>query len=340
VSTPAARRQDAYYAGVRMRRYDLLKELALAMIGTLALVIVLSAILSSPDVSSVTIQSWSQKQPVDFVTTATGELAGTTVSSQYGPPYNSGTDSVQSLGPFSPQSWGGGVRQPVDSANDFVLKPLQAAAKGDPVLGAALAQYQSAGDKQQQAWLDAYTKALDSARVQGGQVVVKSGDYGPLPVMMLNLLQLARSGGLDGYLLANEHFYQTDYTAPLLFMGDGTYLPGLAEDQHLLGDQWGMMNETGQYPGQSWLWLYTLWYQIAPYNGSSNADLMVVLTMVVLSLALVLVPFIPGVRDVPRWVPVHRLIWRDFYRDEGRGSPTPAAGSATGTPAQPPATGE
>jgi hypothetical protein len=332
VSTPAARRQDAYYAGVRTRPYDLVKELALAMIGTLALVIVLSAVLSSPDVSSVTIQSWAQKEPVDFVTTATGELAGTTVSSQYGPPYNEGTDSVQSLGPFSPQSWGGGVRQPVDSANDFVLKPLQGAANGDPVLGAALALYQSAGDKQQATWLDNYTKALGSAKVQDGQVTVQSGDYGPLPILMRNLLQLARSGGLDGYLLANEHFYQTDYTAPLLFMGDGTYLPGLAEDQHLLGDQWGMMNETGQYPGQSWLWLYTLWYQIPPYNGSSNADLLVVLTMVVLSLALVLVPFIPGVRDVPRWVPVHRLIWREYYREPADASPTPGAGRQTRPP--------
>jgi hypothetical protein len=28
----------------------------------------------------------------------------------------------------------------------------------------------------------------------------------------------------------------------------------------------------------------------------------------------VLVPFIPGVRSIPRWIPVHRLIWRDYYR--------------------------
>ena len=33
-----------------------------------------------------------------------------------------------------------------------------------------------------------------------------------------------------------------------------------------------MMNETGSYPGQVWLWLYTFWYQIAPFNTSDNAD--------------------------------------------------------------------
>ncbi|MBO0684601.1 MAG: cytochrome B6, partial [Candidatus Dormibacteraeota bacterium] len=295
------------------------------------LVVVLAAVVSSPDVRSVTLQSWAQQQPVDFVTTATGELAGTTVSSQYGPPYNSGSGSVQGIGAFSPQSWGGGARQPVDSASDFVLKPLQSAAAGDASLQDALNEYQFAADQDHQRWLDAYGKALQSATVQDGQVTVKSGDYGPLPVMMQSLLQMARTGGLDGYLLANERFYQTDYTAPLLFMGDSTYFSGLAEDQHLLGDQWGMMNETGLYPGQTWLWLYTLWYQVPPYNSADNADLLVVLTMAVLSLALVLVPFIPGLRDIPRWVPVHRLIWRTYYRDH-RSTTTSAARPPTPHP--------
>jgi hypothetical protein len=31
-------------------------------------------------------------------------------------------------------------------------------------------------------------------------------------------------------------------------------------------------------------------------------------------LVFVLVPFIPGVRSIPRWIPVQRLIWRDYYR--------------------------
>jgi hypothetical protein len=40
----------------------------------------------------------------------------------------------------------------------------------------------------------------------------------------------------------------------------------------------------------------------------------------VLTLALKFLPLIPGLRDIPRWVPVHRLIWRDYYRSHpGRG---------------------
>src|SRR5205085_7313389 len=110
---------------------------------------------------------------------------------------------------------------------------------------------------------------------------------------MASDLELAQVGGIDGDLLSSGHFYQTDYTKPLLFMGDGGYLSGLAEAQHLTGSQWGMMNETGSYPGQTWLWLYTLWYQIPPFSGAANADLLVVITMLVLSIGLVLVPVIP-----------------------------------------------
>jgi hypothetical protein len=325
MSTPID--QASYYRGVRMVPYDLLKELTLALAGTLVLTVVLAVALSSPDVRPETIQSWAQKQPVDFVTTATAELAGTSLSADYGPPYTTGTGSVQSIGPFSPQAWLG-VQQPVDPAQEFVLQPLKQASVSSPDLSAALAQYSAADSKQQQAWLDAYSKALKDAKENNGTVTVANGDYGPLPVMTTNLLGIARAGGLDGYLVSNGSFYQTDYTRPLLFMGDGSYLASLAEEQHLLGTQWGMMNETGSYPGQTWLWLYTMWYQVPPYNGAPNADLLVVLTVGVLSLALVLIPFIPVVRDIPRWLPVHRLIWRSYYAEE---SAAPKTGPARPT---------
>jgi hypothetical protein len=296
--------------------YDLLKELtvALAVIGIL--VFVLGAALSSPDVKPDTIQRWSQDDPVDFVTTATNELAGASLSAQYGPPYNSGTSSIQSFGPLHPQAWGG-VHQPVDPVNEFVLGPLQKASAGDPALGTRLATFSAATADKQTAWLTAYTTALAKATASNGSVTVAGGDYGPVAPLMNSLLVVAQSGGLDGLLLSGAGtFYQTDYTGPLLFMGDGGHLSGLAQDQKLLGSQWGVMNETGRYPGQAWLWLFQLWYQIPPYNTSTNVDLLVVLTMAVLSLALLLVPFIPGLRDIPRWIPIHRLIWRRFYAEE------------------------
>ena len=41
--------------------------------------------------------------------------------------------------------------------------------------------------------------------------------------------------------------------------------------------------------------------------------------MGVLSLAFILIPFIPGVRDLPRWIPIYRLIWREHYRTQRAG---------------------
>jgi hypothetical protein len=314
------RTQEEYYRGVRMVRYDLVKELAiaLAVVGVVALGA--TAILSSPDVPPVTIAAWSQSDPVDFVTTATGELAGTTTSAGYGEPYNSTADAAQAWGPISPQAWFG-VRIPIDSANTFVMEPLTREAADNKDLGAALDTWKAAGADQQAAWLDAYSKALPDAQVSNGTVTVADGDYGPLPVMMSNLLVMGQSGALDGLLQISGRFYQTDYTPALLFMGDGGYLDGLADHWSLHGDQWGMMNETGQYPGQTWLWLYTMWYQVFPFNSDDgviglngdNADLGIIILMTVLTIALGLVPFIPFLRDIPRWVPIHRVIWREYY---------------------------
>ena len=309
--------QEQYYRGVPMVRYDLLKEIAIVTAVMLVLVSALALFLSSPDVPSVTVKSWAQADAVDFVTTATAELSGQSAVAQYGAPYNSGTTSVQAVGPVSPQGFGG-VRVPVDTANDFVLNPLALASSGNASLTAALATFKGATDAQRTNWLDAYTKSLAKAEVKDGQVAVADGEYGPVPVMMAGLLGVARTGGLDGLLISGDHFYQTDFTRPLLFMTDGTYLAGLGKAQHLAGNQWGVMNETGLYPGQTWLWLFTFWYQVPPINTAPNADLVVMVIMVLLTTFLILVPFIPGVRSIPRLVPIHRMIWRNYYAPSER----------------------
>jgi hypothetical protein len=305
---------QAYQQGVRTIPYDLLKEIAIAMAVSLVVILGLAFFLSSPDVPSVTIQSWAQADPVDFTTTANDELAGASVTASYGPPYNQGTGSVQSIGPFSPQSWAG-VHINVDQPNDFVINPLKQAASNDSQLSGEISTYQAASADQQGKWHDAYAKALKDAKVTDGKVTVADGDYGPVPALLARLVLLGQTGALDGLLLSSNHFYQTDYTKPLLFINDGGYVTSLAQDQHLTGNQWGMMNETGLYPGQTWLWLYTLWYQIPPFNQVSYTDLLVVLMMVLLTTLLFLVPLIPGLRDIPRWVPIYRLIWRRYYAE-------------------------
>jgi hypothetical protein len=295
------------------RPFDLVKEFVIALVAVSALTLVLAAVFSSPDDKPITLTSWSKAAPNDFVATAASELAGTSTSASYGAPYNHVVGAGQKLGPLPPQRWGG-VRQPVDAAQDFVIRPLSAAPQ-DPGLASALAAYRSAAPdvrtKQAGDYADALSKAPDADPAK-----VAAGDYGAAPVLTARLLDLARGGGLDGSLLTEGGFYQSDYTRPLLFLADGSYLGDQARAQHLGGDQWGMMNETGNFPGQAWLWLYTFWYQIDPFKSSGNADALVWGLMAVLTVLLVAVPFIPGLRSIPRWTRLYRLIWRDHYRSQ------------------------
>jgi hypothetical protein len=295
------------------RPYDILKEAVLALAGVAALVVLLAVLFSSPDEPPSTIKQWSRAMPVNFLVTALSELDGTSETATYGPPYNHASGSVQHLAFIHLQQWLG-VSHPINAAEDFVIAPLRAI-PGQPALQAAVTTYQRAPVRVRSRWDSAYAKALAKARAsRDGSVSVPPADDGPLPTMMSGLLRFAQSGGLDGALLTSDHFYQTDYTKPLMFMEDGDALSARAAAEHLLGNQWGMMNETGSYPGQVWLWLYTFWYQIKPFSTSPNADIDVMAIMAVLSLALVLIPFLPVIRDIPRRVPVYRLIWRDHYR--------------------------
>ena len=54
-----------------------------------------------------------------------------------------------------------------------------------------------------------------------------------------------------------------------------------------------MMNETGSYPGQVWLWLYTFWYQVEPFKDSPNADALIFALMGVAEPRLHLYPVHP-----------------------------------------------
>jgi hypothetical protein len=297
--------------------YDILREATIALGVVLGLALVLTILFSSPDLKPSTVQTWSRSDPVDFVTTATTELDGSSTTGGYGPPYNSASEG-QNIWFIHLAKWFG-IAHPINTAQDFVLAPLRAIT-GQPALQSAVSAYEVAPANTQTTWTGAYEKALANASANpDGSIKVKAGNYGPLPAMMGSLLTFAQSGGLDGALLTSKQFYQTDYTKPLLFMADGGVLTNRAMQQHLLGTQWGMMNETGSYPGQVWLWLYTFWYQIKPFSTSTNADLLVMAVMGVLSVAFILVPFLPGVRDLPRRIPIYKLIWRDHYRAQGAG---------------------
>ncbi len=291
--------------------YDIIKEGAIALVVVAILTVGLSVVFGSPDERAITVKTWSNAAPIDFATTALSELNGTSSTAGYGAPYNNASTGQQ-LGPLQLAKWVG-VRIPVNTVKDFVIDPLTAL-PDQPILTQGLQQWKSASPSTRNGWVSSYSKAATKMTFVNGNVVVKATNVGPVPVMINDLTQMARSGALDQALVTGSGFYTTNYTLPLLFVSDGTYLSGLADKQHLKGDQWGMMNETGSYPGQAWLWLYTFWYQVPPFNSSGNGDVLVWGFMMALTAGLLLVPFLPGVRSIPRKTRIYRLIWREQYK--------------------------
>jgi len=294
------------------RRYDILKEGTIAFVIVFALVLGLATLLSSPDKPPLTVQEWANLAPKDFIATAASELNGTSETATYGPPYNHGHSQVQKIG----VSWQMlvGVKDPINAAQTFVLEPLEKSSADNPELSVALREYNQAPKYLQKTWADNYANAVTKVQIENGFPVVPQTNDGPVPTLIANEYILARSGAIDADLLAQHPFYGTNYTKPLLFIEDGNYFTQIAQKDHLNGTQWGVMNETGSYPGQPWLWLYTLWYQIPSFANSINVDLIAIYMTFLATALLMFVPFIPGLRDIPSYVPIHKLIYRQYRK--------------------------
>ena len=287
MSTRARRRHAAPTADSHTfptRRYDLIKEFVLALVGVVVLTVGLAIAFGSPDERAISLQDWAKAAPNDVVATAAAELSGDSGTAGYGPPYNNAAEGQKLLG-IPLQKWPG-VTYPIDAANDFVINPLKAVEGGDPALRLALTVWAKASADRQTTWAGNYVTALNNA--ENDPAKVAQGDYGPVPVLSTAYERLAATGGLEQLISQN-------------------------------------------YLGQPWLWLYTFWYQVPPFSTSDNADALVWGLMMLLSLALLLIPFIPGLRDIPKLIPIHRLVWRDWYRQQREAVRTapPAPSDAT-----------
>lgn len=310
-----AEAESAEWVGPTIR-YDILKEGTIATIIVFVLIVLLSSLMSSPDLPPLTISTWANQAPDDFMATAANELSGTSETATYGQPYNNGSSNVQGIG----ISWQkmSGIQEPINTAQTFVLSPLAKIAPTDTSLATALNMYQNASSSQQQSWDQAYQTAVAKVTFNSGVPVVPTADDGPVPLIIATELTLAQSGALDADLLAQQPFFGTNYTKPLMFLEDGSYFAAQAKAQNLTGSQWGVMNETGRYPGQPWLWLYTLWYQLPWFSTSPNVDLIAIYLTSLGTILLLAVPFIPGLRDIPRLIPIHRLVWRQWNKKNNK----------------------
>lgn len=309
------RKFDEYTSGIPQKPYDLLKE-ALIVLGVIALVtLLLAAVFSSPDFPTVTAKDVAVNQPVAYVETCANILAGNSGIQDYGPPYSANTENAQRLFGIAPANWFG-VTVPIDPPTDFILKPLGSVAVLEPALNDSLSAWEAATPDQRQSWTAAYLTAVQTATVQGNAIQLLPGDYGPVPTMMDAMLSLGQAGLLEGALQESDRLpFTLDFTKSLLFFQDDVY-SGVADKLNLSGNQWGMSNETGNYPGAWWTWPVVFLYQIPAITNSANADMIVMGIVALAVLVLLFLPFIPFFNRLPRYLGVHRIIWRDWYKKQ------------------------
>lgn len=328
---------DVAWRGPR-RSYDLVKEVTISGAVVAVLVVGLSLLFASPDPPAVTFKEWSTQGTDDFVATTLSEIDGTSLSATYGPPYQSTAQngSTQGFGPLSPEQWFGEAI-PVDTWRNFVAFPLSLL--GEESVDAAINQWDEADQVSREAWVKAYQAGAD-----------EGDDAGPLPTLLDAQLRMAQSGALDAALLYNQQetregspvWFSNDQTFALLYFGDsgqggaaedcispGQALPSNGgcwyynqsvanvEPRHagyLAGNSWGVINEVGNWPGAWWLVLYSFWYQWGPGLTSGSADLWAMLATGAVALAFLLVPYIPGLRSLPKALGLYKLMWSDYYR--------------------------
>ena len=354
------------------RRYDLIAEGTIAVI-IVAVLCIIAAILwgspnggltrpkgpASPAGQAFSAKYWDTNDPSDLAQTAVQELLGATTTAGYGPPFNTTTGASQGIIGIQPAEIAKsifGLTLPINTANGFVLAPVsQFVAPYNPVVAAAIRIYKAAGgdlapgapaDKvasaQQATWLNNYAKALaqPSATFTPTSVTVSPGNYGPVPLIIRAELLIAHNGSLDGYFQGSDQQLSTNTTNGTMFFSDGSLWESIATAQGVAGDQWGVMNELWNFPGQVWLWLYAGMYQIPALNPSnnSNLDLDVGLLMILFGFLLpMFAPWIPGINRIPRWIPLYKIIYRQYYHSTGSGQP-PA--NAPSEPAVPPPSSE
>jgi hypothetical protein len=313
-------KSDAYLRGVPTKPYDLIREGVIALGIIAVLVIALALIFHSPDAPTVNGQSVARAHPLDYLKTAADFLSGESALQTYGPPYTKDTDNLMKVFGFAPATILG-VRRPLDARQDFIITPLEKVAVLNKDVAAALGVWKAAPAASQDAWIKAYSDGLDKAEESNGQVKVPAGDYGPVPVMMYGMLALGQAGLLEGALTGSDQLpYTLDASKAMLFFQEGPDAD-LADGYDMQGSQWGITHEVGNLPGPWWLWPYAIWYQFPFLADNSNADAIVGSIMVLLFLLLLFAPFIPVLKHLPRWIPVYRIIWRDWYAKQETRAP-------------------
>jgi hypothetical protein len=262
----------------------------------LVLVAVVAAAVGSPNWPRDTIAAVTKDNPGGAILAFTQELDGTATS----------TSNAAEVGMGDP-------------GQVFVLGPLrQVAPLWRADVRAALAAYDAASPQQQQAWAKAYDDALGTIMPSGGgemegtpspdfsKIDTLKGDFGPIPTLVKADLQLAQNGFLEQYLEAVEPGHS--YHLTNIWLYDHPNMLNTAVDQGLTDDQWGMVKERGFSVGPWYLFIPAVFHVYFP--GGVTGQWFVFWNLLFAAILLFVVPLVPGIRDIPRYLKLYRFIYR------------------------------
>jgi hypothetical protein len=132
------------------------------------------------------------------------------------------------------------------------------------------------------------------------------GDFGPVPVLVKADLQLAQTGFLEQYLQAVESGHS--YHLTNIWLYDHPAMLNTAVAEGLTDDQWGMVKERGFPVGPWYLILPGVFHVELP--GGATGLWFVIYNLLFAAILMFIVPLVPGVRDIPRYLKLYRLIYR------------------------------
>ena len=201
-----------------------------------------------------------------------------------------------------------GVRPPIDTANAFVVGPLKTMQSAD----AALADVVGRTPRVAAEVVDGYATALADDKATALRLPLRATTARARDDRRIDLDGAERSARRR--CGRRERVLQPELTPAILFLGDGTYFEDLATRAAPHGRPMGDDERNGQLPGPVVALAVLPLLQIEPFASASQrrprhrpdhgiAD----------PPSAHCSPFIPGLRTLPRWIPIHRLIWRDYY---------------------------
>jgi hypothetical protein len=266
----------------------------------LALVAIVAAIVGSPNYPRATIADAANGDPGGAVLAFTQELDDTSSSAQNATEFGMG-----------------------DPGQVFVVQPLH---QYLPLLSfnvaGALNTYEAATPDQRQKWASNYDTALGTIMPSGSggmggmgggtpspdfsKIDTLKGDFGPVPTMTMADLNLAQNGFLEEYLQSIDPGHS--FHLVNIWLYDHPGLLNAAINEGLTDDQWGMVKERG-FPVGPWYLIVPAIIHVKLPNGSTGTGF-VLDNLAFAFVLLFLVPLIPGVRDLPRYLKLYRFIYR------------------------------